>query len=97
MVLYDEYSRNYFSGDPETAMVSWVNQMNNVYEVSQVDIQLRLVGVRAHEESGSTMSAVLGNLRVDSDVIALRNELGADFVAQLHRTGFLWRWLRCSK
>lgn len=87
LVLYDNYSNNYFSGDPQTAMQSWVNQMNDVYRVSQVDIQLRLVGVRPHEETGSTMSAVLGNLRVDNAVIALRDQLGADFVSQLHQTG----------
>ena len=87
LVLYDNYSSNYFSGDPQTSMQSWVNQMNTAYQVSQVDVQLRLVGVRAHEETGSTMSDVLGNLRVDSGVIALRDQLGADFVSQLHQTG----------
>jgi hypothetical protein len=87
LVLYDTYSRNYFGGDPQTAMQSWVNQMNAAYRDSQVDIQLRLVGVRAHEETGGDMGAVLGNLRVDTNAIALRDQLGADFVSMLHQTG----------
>ena len=87
LVLYDTYSKNYFSGDPQTAMVNWVNQMNAAYATSQVDIQLRLVGVRLHEDGGADQGAVLGNIRVNNDVLALRDQLGADFVAQLHQTG----------
>jgi hypothetical protein len=87
LVVYDSYSSSFFSGDPLTAMQSWVNQMNAVYRDSQAGIQLRLVGVRAHEETGATMSEVLGNLRADATIAALRNELRADFVSMLHRTG----------
>lgn len=87
LVIYDSYTKNYFSGDPNTAMINWVNQINAAYAASQVDVQLRLVGVRQHEETGADMSAVLGNLRVDSEAIALRDQLGADFVTQLHQTG----------
>ena len=87
LVLYDNYSKNYFGGDPQTAMVSWVNQMNAAYQDSQVDIQLRLVGVRPNEQNGATMGEVLGNLRVNNAMIALRDQLGADMVSQLHQTG----------
>lgn len=87
LVLYDTYSKNYFGGDPQTAMINWVNQMNAAYRDSQVDIQLRLVGVRQNEQPGADMGAVLGNLRVNNDIIALRDQLGADFVSQLHQTG----------
>ncbi|MDO8342685.1 MAG: carbohydrate-binding protein [Cellvibrio sp.] len=87
LVLYDTYTKNYFSGDPNTAMINWINQINAIYRTSQVDIQLRLVGVRQHEEAGADMHVVLGDLRVDSEVIALRDQLGADFVTQLHQTG----------
>ncbi len=87
LVLYDTYTKDYFQGDVQTAMLGWVNQMNAAYKDSQVDIQLRLVGARYHEESGSNMSEVLSNLRVDAAAIALRDELGADFVSQLHKTG----------
>ena len=86
LVLYDTYSKNYFNGDPQTAMVNWVNQINGYYRTSQVDIQLRLVGVRYHAETGADSSAVLENLSVDTEAINLRNQLGADFVSQLHQT-----------
>ncbi|WP_235425642.1 carbohydrate-binding protein [Cellvibrio mixtus] len=87
LVLYDNYTRNYFGGDPQTAMNSWVNQMNAAYADSQIDVQLRLVGVRPMEQTGADMGAVLGNLRVNSAAIALRDQLGADFVSQLHEKG----------
>jgi peptidyl-Asp metalloendopeptidase len=74
LVLYDDYSANYYSGDPETAMKSWVTQINAAYRDSQVD-------------GGANMSTVLGNIRQKQSVIALRDQLGADFVSQLHKTG----------
>lgn len=85
LVLYDTYSKNYFSGDPHTAMSNWINQINAMYRNSQVDIQLRLVGVRLHEVTGADDGAVLNNLTVSSEANALRNQLGADFVSQLHQ------------
>ncbi len=87
LVLYDNYSSNYFGGNPQTAMINWVNQMNSAYADSQIDVQLRLVGVRHHEETGATMGDVLGNLRVDGNAIALRDQLGADFVSYMHEKG----------
>src|SRR5688572_16279269 len=72
LVLYDAYSRNYFGGDPQTAMNNWVNQMNSAYAASQIDVQLRLVGVRELNPGGADMGAVLGNLRVNATAIALR-------------------------
>lgn len=87
LVLYDNFSKNYFGGDPQTAMNSWVNQMNAAYADSQIDVKLRLVGVREMEQAGADMSAVLGNLRLNTAAIALRDQLGADFVSQLHQKG----------
>lgn len=87
LVLYDNYSKNYFSGDPQTAMNSWVNQMNAAYADSQIDVQLRLVGVRHMEQVGNDMGAVLNNLRLNNSAVALRDQLGADFVSQLHERG----------
>lgn len=87
LVLYDNYTKNYFGGDPQTAMNNWVNQMNAAYADSQIDVQLRLVGVREMEQAGADMGAVLGNLRVNNAAIALRDQLGADFVSQLHQKG----------
>ncbi|ABC31143.1 protein containing QXW lectin repeats [Hahella chejuensis KCTC 2396] len=87
MVVYDSYTSNYFKGDVNTAIRNWVSQVNTMFVNSQVDVQLRLVGAYAHEETGSNMTEVLGNLRVDSWVNQKRQEVGADYVTQLHRTG----------
>lgn len=87
LVLYDNFTKNYFGGDPQTAMNNWVNQINAAYADSQIDVQLRLVGVREMEQAGADMGAVLGNLRLNSAAIALRDQLGADFVTQLHQKG----------
>lgn len=87
LVVYDDYSNQYFSGQVETAMRNWIAQVNGIYQNSQVDLQLRLVGMLAKNTAGSDMSAVLGNLRVDSAVAQKRDQVGADFVVQLHKTG----------
>lgn len=87
LVLYDKHSANYFNQQVETAMQNWVSQVNNVYKDSSIDIQLRLVGAVAHEQSGADMAAVLTSLRDNSTAISLRNQYGADFVTQLHQTG----------
>ena len=87
LVLYDDYTANYFGGDPQTAMNSWVNQMNAAYADSQIDVQLRLVGVRRNQQAGSNMTDVLHAVRQNAAVGAMRDQLGADFVAQLHQTG----------
>ncbi|ABC31145.1 protein containing QXW lectin repeats [Hahella chejuensis KCTC 2396] len=87
MVVYDAYSAGRFGGEPTTAIRSWVDQVNAMYQNSQIDVQLRLVGAFPHEESGSSMGEVLGNLRVDSWVIQKREEVGADYVTQVHKTG----------
>lgn len=86
LVLYDNYSAGYFGGDPQTAMNGWANDMNAAMKASQIDIKYRIVGVRHHEESGATMGEVLGNLRVDGNAIAIRDQLGADMVSYLHQT-----------
>ncbi|MFC4879220.1 hypothetical protein [Microbulbifer halophilus] len=97
LVLYDQYSSDYFSGDPQTAMANWVNQMNAAYSDSQIDLQLRLVGVRHNEEVGADMGEVLNNLRQNNAVQSLRNQLGADFVSQMHSTApvvwAMWPWI----
>ncbi len=87
LVLYDTHSANYFNQQVGTAMQNWVSQINNMYKDSNVDIQLRLVGAVAHEQSGSTMDAVLTSLRTNTTAVNLRNQYGADFVTQLHQTG----------
>src|SRR5690606_26532031 len=57
------------------------------YADSQIDVQLRLVGVRPMEQVGNDMGAVLNNLRLNNSAVALRDQLGADFVSQLHERG----------
>lgn len=87
LMLYDDYSYQHFDGQPETAMRNWVDQINAAYENSNVDIQLRLVGTLRHQIEGSSMGDVLGKLRQQEFVQQKRDELGADFVSQLHQTG----------
>lgn len=87
LVLYDSHSATYFNQQVETAMQNWVAQINNAYRDSQVDLQLRLVGVVPNEQTGADMNAVLTGLRQNSTATNLRTQYGADFVTQLHRTG----------
>lgn len=87
LFLYDNYSNQHFNGQPATALQSWVTQANGMYKASNVDIQLRLVGALATEMAGADMGQVLGNLRQNAWVTQKRNELGADFVVQVHAKG----------
>lgn len=87
LVVYDGHSRTYFNNQPQAAIRSWVDQVNAMYQNSQVDVQLRLVGALEHEESGADMTTVLHNLRSDTWVRGKRQELGADYVVQLHQQG----------
>jgi hypothetical protein len=45
LVLYDDYTSNYYKGDVQTAMAAWVDQVNAAYRDSEMTVQLRLVGV----------------------------------------------------
>lgn len=87
LIAYDNHSSQYFAGNPGKAMHSWVTQANKAYTANQIDLQLRLVAVVAHEEDGVTTSDVLGNIRKDQTLIDLRTRYGVDFVIQLHRKG----------
>ncbi|WP_218224434.1 RICIN domain-containing protein [Pseudomonas sp. PIC25] len=88
LVTYDDYSNTYFNGDVQAAMQNWVEQINTIYANSQVDVQLRLVGVMNHNDPGTEMGDVLGRVRTDSAVAQKRAELGADYVSQLHKSGY---------
>lgn len=87
MVVYDTYSKQVFSNQPDTAIRSWVDQINSAMQNSQVDVQVRLVGTVEHDVGGADMGAVLGNLRVDGFVAQKRAELGADYVTMIDNTG----------
>lgn len=85
LVTYDDYSNTYFNGNVQAAMQSWVEQINTIYANSQVNVQLRLVGVMNRNDSSTDTESVLGRLRTDSAVAQKRAELGADFVSHLHK------------
>lgn len=87
LVAYDDHSNNYFNGQVEAAMQNWVAQVNSIYAGSQVDLQLRLVGVMQRNLPGGSMGEVLGYLRTDGAINQRREEVGADFVTQLSWTG----------
>ena len=87
LVFYDDYSSNYFNGQPGTAMQSWVSQMNTFNQNSQVDVQWRLVGTERRTDPGADQGDVLNNVRQSPFALGRRDALGADFVVQLHQKG----------
>src|SRR6478736_3343662 len=87
LVVYDGATNDKFGGQVDTAMRSWVSQINGIYANSQIDIQLRLAGTMNYDVGGADMGVVLGRIRVDGNIAAKRQAVGADFVVQLHGTG----------
>lgn len=87
LVVYDSYTQSYFRNQPDTAIRNWVAQVNTMYQNSQIDLQLRLVGTLKRDIAGTTMEQVLPRLRTDSTVAAKRNAVGADYVSMLSKTG----------
>src|SRR4051812_18943881 len=86
LVVYDEATNTRFNGEVDTAMRSWVSQINDIYRNSQIDLTLRLAGTMRYDVGGADMGAVLGKIRVDGNIAAKRQAVGADFVTQLHNT-----------
>ncbi|VUD69271.1 Endo-1,4-beta-xylanase A [Thalassocella blandensis] len=87
LVVFDDHSRNYFNGQVAAAMRNWVAQTNQIYKNTGIDINLRLAGTMHKNIAGADMGEVLGKIRVNADIARKRDEVGADFVTQLHRTG----------
>ena len=83
LIVYDNQAAARFNGDPTASMVSWVDNMNKAYVESQVDIQLRLVGVEFFDSQASGMSDKLTEIRRSSTVANLRDQTGADYVSLL--------------
>lgn len=77
-----------YAGDINTRLNHYIAQSNLAYQTSDVDIQLRLVG--GHKSNNSAYGTV-GNTALDAatyrdtEVHALREKLGADFVGVLSR------------
>lgn len=87
LVLYDDYSASRLGGEPSVVMKSWQDQMNTMYRNSDVDIQLRVVGVERHNVSAGSMNGVLTDIVRSSSVAQIRDRYGADFVTQIHQAG----------
>lgn len=87
LVVYDDHSGNHFGWQVDAAMQNWVAQTNQIYRNTGVDINLRLAGTMHYNVAGADMNEVLGRIRVDGNINARRDQVGADFVTQLHRTG----------
>lgn len=87
LVTYDDATNRHFNGQVDTAMRSWVDQINGIYRNSQIDVQLRLAGTMYYNIGGADMGQVLGSIRVDGNIARKRDEVGADMVTQLHATG----------
>lgn len=87
LVVYDDHTGNYFGWQVDAAMQNWVAQTNQIYRNTGVQINLRLAGTMHYNIAGADMGEVLGKIRVDGNINARRDQVGADFVTQLHRTG----------
>lgn len=81
LLLYDDFTANRYNGNPRATLESWVNNANTAYRDSQVDIQLRLVGLEKYSPSASGIGDRLREIRNSSRVDQLRNQYGADFVS----------------
>ncbi len=97
LVLYDDYSARVLGGEPAVVMRSWENQINTFYRSSNIDLQMRIVGVERNNVqvnaskyeigTGKAMGDVLNEITPSSKVAQTRNNLGADFVTQMHEYG----------
>lgn len=87
LFLYDSHSARYFGGEPELALRNWVGQINNFYRDSGVKLQLSIAGFKKTAPEGNDMDTVLRSITYDQSIARLRDQKGADVVAQIHRTG----------
>ena len=87
LFLYDDHTKTRFSGNPKTALTNWVDQTNEFYKASKVDLSLRIVDVVHFNVAGSKMADVLANAQKDSWIRQKRAAVGADFVSVIHKTG----------
>lgn len=83
LVYYNDDAASTSSGEDINArIVSFVEHANQAYRNSDIDVQLRLVGVeRVQGNYGGVDGNVLGRFRSDSAVARERREYGADLVA----------------
>lgn len=86
LLLYDSYTKNYYRGEVRTVMRNWVDQVNRFYRNSNIDLTLRLVGVYEYNLVQGDYGSLLNALRSNEWINQKRDELGADFVTQVHRT-----------
>ena len=81
LILYDGFTNERLNGDPLPTLQSWVNNANIAYEESNIDIQLRLVGLERYNPSASGIRDRLEEIQRSNRVNQLRREYGADFVS----------------
>ena len=87
LVLYDDFSASRMQGEPAIVLKSWQDQINTMYRNSQVDLQLRIVGVERNNFASSDMTQALTTIARSAAVAQIRDRVGADFVTQLHQSG----------
>ena len=84
LVIYDKAAETRFNGNVQAALTSWVDNANEAYNASKVDIQLRLVGVEKYTPSSpNDMEKQLEEIRYSDEVARIRKKYGADFVTLL--------------
>jgi hypothetical protein len=87
LIFYDKAANQYFNNEVDTAMQSWVNQMNTFNANSEAKIRWRIVGIVPREGVGAKSGDVLGSLYDDDQRNSFRTRFGADFVVQLAAKG----------
>ena len=81
LAIYSDGANNKYNGDAESRIRHLISVTNNIYKDSNVDIQLNLVHMQQYDMDDSARSnTILGQIRRDQTIQALRDEHGADEV-----------------
>lgn len=79
-IIYDDATKEYYNGSPSTAIIAMVDQANTYLANSQVDIQLKIVATENMNLILDQEDKELSDFRKNTQVKALREKSGADFV-----------------
>lgn len=81
LVLYSQGAADKYDGDVETRINHLIATTNKIYEDSGLNVKLNPVKIQQYEMDDSAKSGtILGQIRKDANVTAIRNSVGADNV-----------------
>ncbi len=86
LVLYDNFTEERLNGTNgvETTVATWVDEVNDIFSDSDIDLEIRSATVEFYEDAGDADSrATLTDIRSSDTIAALRDQYAADFVIQL--------------